>query len=126
MDTYIYHHGIKGMKWGIRRYQNKDGSLTSAGKKKYNNKTSYDKNKHRIKNIVKTQRVAVISKIASKALNSIGQKYYNKYSRNATPLNVAVTRGLGYSSKALNIIGDVAITSNVVQRYKYARDYWKS
>ena len=30
----LYHHGIKGMKWGIRRYQNKDGSLTDAGKKR--------------------------------------------------------------------------------------------
>ena len=33
----LYHHGIKGQKWGIRRYQNKDGSLTDAGKnRKYN------------------------------------------------------------------------------------------
>lgn len=31
----LYHHGIKGMRWGIRRYQNKDGSLTPAGKKRY-------------------------------------------------------------------------------------------
>lgn len=31
----IYHFGIKGMKWGIRRYQNKDGSLTNAGKVRY-------------------------------------------------------------------------------------------
>ena len=31
----LYHHGIKGMKWGVRRYQNKDGSLTSAGKKRH-------------------------------------------------------------------------------------------
>ena len=30
----LYHHGIKGMKWGVRRYQNKDGSLTEAGKKR--------------------------------------------------------------------------------------------
>ena len=29
----LYHHGIKGMRWGIRRYQKKDGSLTNAGKK---------------------------------------------------------------------------------------------
>lgn len=31
----ICHHGILGMKWGVRRYQNKDGSLTAAGKKRY-------------------------------------------------------------------------------------------
>ncbi len=31
----LSHHGVKGMKWGIRHYQNKDGSLTEAGKKHY-------------------------------------------------------------------------------------------
>lgn len=34
-SDYLEHHGILGMKWGIRRYQNPDGSLTSAGKKRY-------------------------------------------------------------------------------------------
>ena len=37
-DLYLEHHGIKGMKWGIRRYQNPDGSLTEAGYRKYYNK----------------------------------------------------------------------------------------
>lgn len=34
-SSYLEHHGILGMKWGIRRYQNKDGTLTEAGKQRY-------------------------------------------------------------------------------------------
>lgn len=31
----LYHHGIKGQRWGVRRYQNEDGSLTTLGKMRY-------------------------------------------------------------------------------------------
>lgn len=41
----LYHHGIKGMRWGIRRYQNPDGSLTEAGKKRYSGVDSSDERK---------------------------------------------------------------------------------
>lgn len=58
----LYHHGIKGQKWGRRRYQNPDGSLTPAGRQKYGvkgprrfsvmaSKSKYNKyldNKHRV------------------------------------------------------------------------------
>ena len=33
-DEYLEHHGIVGQKWGVRRYQNRDGSLTSEGRKR--------------------------------------------------------------------------------------------
>jgi hypothetical protein len=33
-DGELYHYGVKGQRWGVRRYQNKDGSLTPAGKKR--------------------------------------------------------------------------------------------
>lgn len=39
-DLYLAHHGIKGQKWGVRRFQNSDGSYTSAGKNRYGGKST--------------------------------------------------------------------------------------
>lgn len=56
-DLYLAHHGIKGMKWGVRRFQNDDGTLTSAGKKRYKEETVIKprrkKKKGRFKEFVK-------------------------------------------------------------------------
>ena len=42
-EEYLAHHGILGQKWGIRRFQNKDGSLTNAGKSRYQKGKQYSK-----------------------------------------------------------------------------------
>jgi hypothetical protein len=39
---YLQHHGVKGQKWGVRRYQNADGSLTPAGKRRQRSEIKQD------------------------------------------------------------------------------------
>ena len=41
MSNYVKHHGIKGQKWGVRRFQNDDGTLTSLGKLRYGDSKDY-------------------------------------------------------------------------------------
>lgn len=52
----LFHWGVKGMKWGVRRYQNKDGSLTSAGKKRQKQLTADEKERASRKNDLKNRR----------------------------------------------------------------------
>ena len=49
MNNDLQHHGIKGQKWGVRRFQNKDGSLTSKGRQRY----SGDERREQMKKIAK-------------------------------------------------------------------------
>lgn len=71
--TELYHHGIKGQKWGVRRFQKKDGRLTNAGKKRYDSTDSEHKKK-----LSTAQKIAigVVSTAAIAAGTYFAHKYY--------------------------------------------------
>lgn len=48
-EFYLAHHGIKGQKWGVRRFENEDGTLTAAGKKRYQAQEAYVKSYNKYK-----------------------------------------------------------------------------
>ena len=61
----LYHHGIKGMRWGVRRFQNKSGSLTPAGKKRYSDddrKTQVSGKGEKVFNVLKKGANAALDK----------------------------------------------------------------
>ena len=93
-NTSLYHAGVKGMRWGVRRYQNKDGSLTPAGKKRYDKaeaaKSKTAKAKARIKAKEKEKELTTEEK-KSKVLESRSAKtlYENRKMFNYDEMNRA-------------------------------------
>lgn len=61
----LAHHGIKGQRWGVRRYQNDDGSLTDAGKRRYNISEAKDQYKQAKKDYRQTVKEARKSMLKS-------------------------------------------------------------
>lgn len=69
----LYHWGIKGMKWGVRRYQNPDGSLTSAGRKRYSSSEvsnmSTDELRRKVNRMNNEQRYIDLTKSSSSRIS---------------------------------------------------------
>lgn len=88
--NYLEHHGIVGQKWGVRRYQNMDGSLTVEGKKRYKSTSrlalrelpDYRKNLKTVKKEFKKYKTenkrTKFANVSLKEKKKIGREYVNK------------------------------------------------
>ena len=84
MVNELYHHGIKGQKWGVRRYRNEDGTLTPAGQKRYGSMTG--KRLHRtLKREFRNQRAKVYGFsnrwMSDKEIGEHGTQVREKYNK---------------------------------------------
>ena len=96
----LYHHGIKGMKWGVRRYQNPDGSLTSAGRKRA------EKDAKRIANIQsKYNDRAISQEKVKKAINKAKTRWKNTVLSDMT-IEESVYNGRKYTAVLMGRVGD--------------------
>lgn len=98
MDNEVYHYGVKGMKWGVRRYQNKNGTLTNTGKKRLIEE-------RRTKNTAKTQNDVenIVSSLNKKERERMG--LVNDTDKYKTPDEYKLV-----AKRCMEKIGDVPIS----------------
>lgn len=111
-DFRLYHHGVKGQKWGVRRYQNDDGSLTEAGKKRYSVRRTNEiggRRKERIDKLLGEARSSDLS--TDKAKYKMAKKFARELNRedDVRALSYvenynARTTGQSYANKAKRAI----------------------
>lgn len=102
----LYHYGVKGMKWGVRRYQNKDGTYTSAGKKRRSqDPETVQKRKATAKKVaaitVAAVGVSVAAVYAAKNPQVIGKVMKTVGNTTVNALKTGKTKTVEYGKKAV-------------------------
>ena len=76
----LYHHGIKGQKWGVRRYQYADGTYTPAGRKRY----GANQNPSRMERMASTMEMRVKDCVNTARTQVTGRQYVDSYLKKGT------------------------------------------
>lgn len=124
-EPYLAHHGIRGQKWGVRRYQNEDGSLTSAGKSRYSTDSAKKATKslNRIeKENAKLKTKSAIARIkANKAYQKGKDSKSESYAKRAKEYDDAVKAGEKLTKSLASDASKrgYSIRSNDVTRYTH-------
>lgn len=112
MDYVLCHHGVKGMKWGVRRYRNPDGSLTAAGKKRYSGNGDPTKRKTRAKKIAVT--AASVATVAACAI---------AYSKNKSAVDSFVKRSVSKLTESAKTAKMTAKAVRSANEYHYVKNH---
>lgn len=114
----LYHWGIKGMKWGVRRYQNSDGSYTTAGKKRRKSRTDGWSDDAKEAGQLKKKKLNQMSNAELQKLNK-RQELENKYRQNNKS---SIAKGIaivGVTAAALGTLNNLYINGdNVIKNGK--------
>lgn len=128
----LYHAGIKGMRWGVRRFQNEDGTLTEAGKKRYgvgaNGKQTaegkqlqkVDTEKAKLKEAEEEiKRLRREAKAERKAARKAGEDFdHRKYETRGRSTAKAVLAGTGAATVGTFLGTGAALAAGAVVTYK--------
>lgn len=101
--TYLQHAGIKGQKWGQRRYRNYDGTLTEEGKQRYNysdDQKAYDENNKKDYRELSNKELTDL-KTRRQLIGEYKEAHPNKYNKAKSKIDTAV----GYATGALVTVG---------------------